>query len=52
MSNQIAPPDSVLTVASAVFNKSEAELVDLVDTLQRGTSVIQKETAKKSAFLQ
>ena len=51
LSNQIASTDSELTVASAVFHKSEAEHVDLVDTLQRATSIIHKETAKKTAFL-
>ena len=47
LSNQIASLDSELTVESAVSSKSEAELVDLVDTLQRVTSIIQKETARK-----
>ena len=55
LSNQIASLDSELTFVSAVFNRSEAELVDPVDTLQRdkmATSVMQKETAKKTALLQ
>ena len=51
MSNLTASPDSELTVASALFSKSKAEHVDFVDTLQRATSVIHKETAKKIAFL-
>ena len=34
-----------------VFNKSAAELVDVVDTPQRAISVIQKETGKQTAFL-
>ena len=34
------------------FSKSEAELVDVVDTLQRAISIIQKEMAKNPAFLQ
>ena len=51
LSNKIALRDSELTVASAVFNKSEAGLVDLVDTLQRVTSVAQKKMAEKNALL-
>ena len=48
-----------LTAARAVreqeakdFSKSETPLLDVVDTLQRGISVIQKEMAKNTAFLQ
>ena len=37
LSNQIASPDSELTVASVVFNEP-AELSDLVGTLQRATA--------------
>ena len=34
------------------FSKSEAELVDVMDTFQRATSIIEKEMAKNLAFLQ
>ena len=33
------------------FSKSEAELVDVMDTLQQAISIIEKGTAKNSAFL-
>merc|ERR1719414_1143082 len=59
LASQIASADSELTAASAVrekeakdFSKSEAELLDVVDTLQRAISIIQKEMAKNPAFLQ
>ena len=59
LASQIASSDSELTAASAVrekeakdFSKSEAELLDVVDTLQRAISIIQKEMAKNPAFLQ
>ena len=34
------------------FSKSEAELVDVMDTFQHATSIIEKEIAKNLAFLQ
>ena len=34
------------------FSKSEAELLDVVNTLQRATSIIRDEMAKNRAFLQ
>ena len=34
------------------FSKSEAELVDVMDTLQHAISIIEKEIAKNPAFLQ
>ena len=34
------------------FSKSEAELVDVMDTFQHATSIIEKEMAKNLAFLQ
>ena len=47
-----------MTAAKAVrakeakdFSKSEAEMVDVVDTLQRAISIIQKEMTKNPAFL-
>ena len=51
LASQLALADSDLTAASAVtgkqakdFSKSEAELLDVVDTLQRAISIILKET--------
>merc|ERR1719414_2422993 len=59
LASEIASADSEFTAASAVrekeakdFSKSEAELVDVVDTLQRAISIIQKEMSKNPAFLQ
>ena len=34
------------------FSKSEAELVDVMDTLQHAISIIEKEIAKNLAFFQ
>ena len=34
------------------FSKSEAESVDVIDTLQRTISIIEKEVAKNPTFLQ
>ena len=34
------------------YNKSEAELVHVMDTLERGVSIIQREMSKNPAFLQ
>ena len=34
------------------FSKSEAELVDVMDTFQHATSIIEKEIAKNFAFSQ
>ena len=57
--SQIASSDSELTAARGVrereakdFSKSEAELLDVVDTLQCAISIIQKEMAKNPVFLQ
>ena len=54
LASQIASSDWKLTAARAAreqeakdFSKSETPLLDVVDSLQRGISVIQKETAKK-----
>ena len=35
-----------------VFNKFEAELLDIVDTLPRAIAIIRTEVAKNAAFLQ
>ena len=34
------------------FSKSEAEMVDVMDTLQHGISIIEKEMAKNPIFMQ
>ena len=59
LASQIASADSELTAARGVrekeakdFSKSESELLDVVDTLQRAISIIQKKKAKNPAFLQ
>ena len=43
---------TVKTKEAKNFSKSEAELVDVMDTLQRTISIVEKEMAKKLAFLQ
>ena len=55
----IAASDAELAGATAVrekeakdSSKSEAELVDVVDTLERAISIIQREMSKNLAFLQ
>ena len=45
-------PKSAKTKEAKDFSKSEAELVDVTDTLQHGMSNIEKEVAKNSTFLQ
>ena len=45
-------PKTVRTKEVKDFSKSEAELVDVMDTLQRTISIIEKEIAKNPAFLQ
>ena len=55
----IAASDNELSAATVVrtkeetdYSKSESELVDVVDTLERAISIIQREMAKNPAFLQ
>eukprot|EP00450_Noctiluca_scintillans_P002421 CAMPEP_0194482150 /NCGR_PEP_ID=MMETSP0253-20130528/4235_1 /TAXON_ID=2966 /ORGANISM="Noctiluca scintillans" /LENGTH=688 /DNA_ID=CAMNT_0039321673 /DNA_START=47 /DNA_END=2116 /DNA_ORIENTATION=+ len=55
----IASSDNELSAATVVrtkeetdYSRSEAELVDVVDTLERAISIIQREMAKNPAFLQ
>ena len=43
---------TVKTKEAKNFSKSEAELVDVMDTLQHAISIIDKEIAKNTAFLQ
>ena len=57
--NVIAASDVELATVKAVrekegtdYNKSEAELVHVMDTLERGVSIIHREMSKNPAFLQ
>ena len=43
---------TVKTNEAKNFSKFEAELVDVMDTLQHAISIIEKEIAKNAAFLQ
>ena len=43
---------TVKTKEAKNFSKSEAELADVMDTLQHAISIIEKEIAKNTAFLQ
>ena len=43
---------TVKTKEAKVFSKSEAELVDVMDTFQHAISISEKEIAKNLAFLQ
>ena len=43
---------TVKTKEAKDFSKSEAEMLDVVDTLQHAISIIEKEMAKNPAFLQ
>ena len=45
-------PKIAKTKEAKDFSKSEAELVDVMDTLQHSISIIEKEIAKNPAFLQ
>ena len=45
-------PKTVRTKEAKDFNKSEAERVDVMDTLPHAISIIEKEMAKNLAFLQ
>ena len=45
-------PKSVKTEEAKDFSKSEAEVVDVTDTLQHVISNVEKEIAKNTAFLQ
>ena len=49
---EINKPKTVKTKEAKNFGKSEAELVDVMDTLQHAISIIEKEIAKNLAFLQ
>ena len=48
---EINKPKTVKTNEAKDFSKSEAELVDVMDTLQHAISVIEKEVAKNLVFL-
>ena len=43
---------TVKTKEAKDYSKSETEMVDVMDTLQRTISIVEKEMAKKPAFLQ
>ena len=43
---------TVKTKEAKNFSKSEDEMVDVMDTLQRAISIIKKETPKNPTFLQ
>ena len=45
-------PKTAKTKEAKDFNKSEAELVDVMDTFQRTISIIEKEIGKNPTFLQ
>ena len=45
-------PKTVRTKEAKDFSKSEAEMVDVMDTIQHVISIIEKEMAKNRAFLQ
>ena len=45
-------PKTAKTKAAKDFNKSEADMIDVMDTLQRVISIIEKEIAKNPAFMQ
>ena len=49
---EINKPKTVKTKEAKNFTKSEAELVDVMDTLQHAISIIEKEIAKNPGFLQ
>ena len=49
---EINKPKTVKTKEAKNFSKSEAELVDVMDTLQHAISIIEKEMAKNTAFWQ
>ena len=44
-------PTTAKTKEAKDFNKSEAELVDVMDTFQHGISIIEKEMVKNPTFM-